>query len=78
MISNTKILTLAAISLFCCACGIAQDPQRTIEIHAHRYAFSPADITIKKGESVRLRQVVDDVLIDVLIKALLVYHKGTE
>jgi cytochrome c oxidase subunit 2 len=70
MISNTKILTLVAICLFYCSRGIAQEPQRTIEIHAHRYAFSPADITIKKGETVRLRLVSDDVAHSLLIKGL--------
>ena len=70
MISNTKLLTLVAISLFYFSCGIAQEAQRTIEIHAHRYAFSPADITIKKGETVRLRLVSDDVVHSLLIKGL--------
>ena len=70
MISNTKLLTLVAIGLFYFNCGIAQEAQRTIEIHAHRYAFSPADITIKKGETVRLRLVSDDVVHSLLIKGL--------
>ena len=70
MISNTKILTLVAISLFYSSRGIAQELQRTIEIHAHRYAFSPTDITIKKGETVRLRLVSDDVTHSLLIKGL--------
>jgi cytochrome c oxidase subunit II len=70
MISHTKILTLVAISLFYCGGVIAQEPQRTIEIHAHRYAFSPADITINKGETVRLRLVSDDVTHSLLIKGL--------
>jgi cytochrome c oxidase subunit II len=70
MISNTKLLTFVAIILFYCSCGIAQEPQQTIEIHAHRYAFSPADITIKKGETVRLRLMSDDVTHSLLIKGL--------
>lgn len=32
----------------------AQEPGRTIEIHAKRFSFSPAEITLKKGETVKL------------------------
>jgi plastocyanin len=34
---------------------------RTIEIHPRRFAFEPAEITAKAGETVRLRLVTDDV-----------------
>jgi cytochrome c oxidase subunit 2 len=70
MACNSKLLTLAALCLFYCCRGIAQEPDRTIEIHAHRYAFSPADITIKKGETVRLKLVSDDVTHSLQIKGL--------
>ena len=41
--------------------ALAQEQIRTIEIHAHRFAFSPAEITLKKGETVKLRLITDDV-----------------
>ena len=37
------------------------EPARTIEIHAHRFAFTPSEITLKKGETVTLRLISDDV-----------------
>ena len=39
----------------------AAGEMRTIEIHARRYVFSPAEITLKKGETVKLRLISDDV-----------------
>lgn len=63
------LLALLAFS-FLCRCGVAQDPDRTIEIHAHRYAFSPSEITIKKGETVRLKVFSDDVTHSLQIKDL--------
>ena len=41
--------------------SVAQEPTNTIEIHAHRFAFTPAEITLKKGETVKLVLVSDDV-----------------
>ena len=32
--------------------SMAQEPTNTIEIHAHRFAFTPAEIDLKKGETV--------------------------
>jgi cytochrome c oxidase subunit 2 len=70
MFRNFTISALAALSLFCCSRGVAQEPDRTIEIHAHRYAFSPPEITIRKGETVRLKLFSDDVTHSLLIKGL--------
>lgn len=39
----------------------AQTPTKTIEIHAHRFAFVPSEITIKRGEAVKLELISDDV-----------------
>lgn len=38
----------------------AQEVVRTIEIHAARYSFSPAEITLKQGETVKLVVISDD------------------
>jgi cytochrome c oxidase subunit 2 len=41
--------------------------ERVIEIHAKRFAFEPAEITVKKGETVKLSLVSDDVAHSLLI-----------
>jgi cytochrome c oxidase subunit 2 len=43
---------------------------RTITVHAKRYAFVPAEITLSKGETVRLRLVSDDVDHGLAVKGL--------
>ena len=40
---------------------LGQEQARIIEIHAHRFAFEPSEITLKKGEPVTLRLISDDV-----------------
>jgi cytochrome c oxidase subunit 2 len=48
----------------------AQDATRTIEVHAKRFAFSPAEITVKKGETVKLVLTSDDVTHSLVISDL--------
>jgi cytochrome c oxidase subunit 2 len=48
----------------------AQQAERTIEVHAHRFAFEPSEISINAGESVRLRLISDDVPHSLLVKPL--------
>ena len=48
----------------------ARSQQRTIDVHAKRFAFSPAEITIKKGETVTLSLTSDDVPHSLLIEGL--------
>lgn len=38
----------------------APQPVKTIVIHAHKYAFVPNTITLKKDETVRLTLISDD------------------
>jgi cytochrome c oxidase subunit II len=56
----------------------AQGSLHTIEIHAHRYAFEPSEITLKKGETVHLRLVSDDVPHSLLIADLGVNETATK
>jgi cytochrome c oxidase subunit 2 len=42
----------------------------TIEVHAKRFSFSPAEITVKQGETVKIHLVSDDVPHSLLIKDL--------
>lgn len=48
----------------------AQEATRTIEIHAKRFSFQPSEITIKKGEPVKLLLTSDDVSHSLLIEGL--------
>jgi cytochrome c oxidase subunit 2 len=50
--------------------GNPQGEGRTIEIHAKRFAFQPAEITLQKGETVTLRLFSDDVPHSLVIKDL--------
>jgi cytochrome c oxidase subunit 2 len=48
----------------------AQDAARVIEIHAKRFSFDPADITVTKGETVKLKLISDDVAHSLVIPDL--------
>ncbi len=50
--------------------GNPQGSGRVIEIHAHRFEFSPSEITLKKGETVVLRLSSDDVPHSLVVKDL--------
>jgi cytochrome c oxidase subunit 2 len=69
-----KISSLAALVLSLSVVAApfvpAQGENRVIEIHAKRFEFSPADITVKKGESVTLSLTSDDVAHSLLIEGL--------
>jgi cytochrome c oxidase subunit 2 len=45
---------LIAVGAFSARVGRAQDAPKRIELTAHRFAFEPAEITLKKGEPVVL------------------------
>ena len=66
---NAAALVLL-VSLFPTNFCHAQDATRTIEIHAKRFAFSPAEITVKKGEAVKLVLTSDDVTHSLVIPDL--------
>jgi cytochrome c oxidase subunit 2 len=65
-------LTAFVASLLIGAISVAPagGQQKTIEIHAKRFAFSPAEITLKKGEATTLSLVSDDVPHSLLIQGL--------
>src|SRR5271155_4635727 len=60
---NTVCRT-AVVVLGLAVCGglftSAQDQPRVIEIHAKRFSFTPAEITIVKGEAVTLSVTAED------------------
>jgi cytochrome c oxidase subunit 2 len=69
-----NLTTTAALLTILAFSGAAHDdipqPSRTIEVHAHRFAFEPAEITVKQGETVRLELVSDDVPHSLVVKEL--------
>lgn len=70
MIKTKNLGLFAALCVFHLGVGMAGAESRTIEIHAHRFAFVPAEIIVKKGETVRLKLISDDVPHSLLIKDL--------
>jgi cytochrome c oxidase subunit 2 len=50
--------------------GRAQTSTQKLEIHAQRFSFVPAEITIKKGETVTLALTSDDVPHSLVIQEL--------
>lgn len=56
----------------------AQEPTRTIEVHAKRFAFTPSEINLKPGETVTLHLVSDDVAHSLLISELKVNQEVTK
>jgi len=68
------ITTLAAIAVLGGPAPLhassSQATGQTIEIHAHRYEFSPSQITLKKGETVTLKLFSDDVPHSLVVKEL--------
>jgi cytochrome c oxidase subunit II len=71
-----KRLSKAAAFLICVvfiqgfSASAAQNAARTIEIHAKRFSFSPAEITLKKGETVKLVVTSEDVTHSLVIPDL--------
>jgi len=51
-------------------CAMQAQTERTITIHAKRYKFVPAEITLVKGETVRLVLISDDVDHGLAVKGL--------
>lgn len=68
MTKGVGVLVFVWILFPCTAHPAAELPTRTIEIHAHRFAFAPADITVKRGETVHLKLISDDVPHSLLVK----------
>ena len=70
MIHTTKILILALFCVCCAGTAVADPSGSTIEVHAHRFAFNPSEINVKKGETVTLKLFSDDVPHSLLINDL--------
>ena len=65
-----ETIAIALLGVLLSSSSTGANADRTIEIHARRFAFEPAEITVKAGETVRLRLVTDDVPHSLLVKPL--------
>jgi len=67
-ISGIAVLALAAL---CCVPSVGADSAvRTITVHAMRYEFDPAEITVRKGQTVQLIFTADDIAHGISIPGL--------
>jgi cytochrome c oxidase subunit 2 len=66
---SVPVLTLAVLSTAFAYRQDAATPQ-VIELKAKRFAFAPAEITLKKGDPVVLRLSTDDVVHGLYLKPL--------
>ena len=61
---------VALLSLMLMTSSVKSETPRRVEVKAKRYAFEPAEITVKKGESVELRLTSADVAHGLRIREL--------
>jgi len=66
------------IALLFAMSAFAQSSPRRIEIHARRFSFTPAEITVEKAEPVTLALTSDDVPHSLLIEGLQVNSTMTK
>ena len=69
-IASVVCLLAVGTRLMAASPGILQEQPRVITITAKRFAFSPAEITLKKGETVKLLLNAEDVTHGFFSKAL--------
>ena len=74
---KTVVISLCLVIATTGSC-YAQEAVRVIEIHAKRFSFAPSEITIKKGETVKLVLTSDDVTHSLVIPDLHVNAKITK
>jgi cytochrome c oxidase subunit 2 len=67
---SIRISLSLLIALLFAMSAFAQSSPRRIEIHAHRFSFTPEEITVKRGEPVTLALTSDDVPHSLLIEGL--------
>lgn len=63
-------IVLMSLVVVIAALAYAQEAARSIEIRAKRFSFTPSEITIRKGEPVRIKLISDDVTHSLAIPSL--------
>ena len=66
----SAILLLGCLPAATVPLASAQDTAHSIEIHAKRFSFTPSEITVQKGETVKLVLTSDDVTHELVIPDL--------
>ncbi len=66
----SAILLLGCLPAATAPLAPAQDTAHSIEIHAKRFSFTPSEITVQKGETVKLILTSDDVTHELVIPDL--------
>jgi cytochrome c oxidase subunit II len=77
-LSNAAAFLICVVFIQGFSATAAQNAERTIEIHAKRFSFSPAEITLKKGETVKLVVASEDVTHSLVIPDLQVAAEATK
>ena len=77
-LSKVAAFLICAVLIQGGSATIAQDAARTIEIRAKRFSFSPAEITLKKGETVKLEVTSEDVTHSLVIPELQVNAEASK
>jgi cytochrome c oxidase subunit II len=70
MKDSIRIALSLLVAFLLATSAFAQSSTRRIEIHARRFSFTPAEITVEKGETVTLALTSDDVPHSLLIEGL--------
>jgi cytochrome c oxidase subunit 2 len=65
-----SVVVLLSLVFVVTGLAYAQETARVIEIHAKRFSFAPNEITIRKGEPVRIKLISDDVIHSLRIPSL--------
>jgi cytochrome c oxidase subunit II len=65
-----RVIGTALLVIFMCASAVTPASLRRIEVSAKRFAFEPAEITLKKGEAVELVLTSKDVAHGIRIREL--------
>jgi cytochrome c oxidase subunit 2 len=60
-VTTAVLLGFAMLTLGGGAQAKTDDVSRTIEVHVKRFGFSPSEVVLKKGETVDIRLVSEDV-----------------
>lgn len=79
MLNLRKLMELGVtLSLVAPPICFAQDANKPIEIHVHRFSFQPTEITVHRGEPVVLKLMSDDVTHSLVIKSLRINQTVTK
>ena len=77
-LNNAAPFLICVVFILGVSATAAQNAARTIEIHAKRFSFTPAEVTLKKGETVKLVVTSEDVTHSLVIPGLQVNAEATK